>query len=315
MFKILKKIYLENLNANNNAFDIKVQFEDKTINLTLDERKTAKAIQKITGSNDAKINETSSLKKLGLVNLNAIIESMKKNDMIDIKPQLKNEFDDKIKNMNEFSQKFILKHNNKLKQDKTFIKLKNNLKKNICKKNYNDLIVFLRHYDNKNKKKFTEEVLINLFGEKKYIDNYIFNTIFKSFLPLIGKHYITCYIDDDDNVVFNSSLKDSLEKSQKNTNNFNQYIEQKIIFSSNDAKKCVLSKQNICSKITNTKVIIAEKIGSYTTTELDLYVVLIFVLIILFFVFFLCASESVPPIIFIFVALMVLCAYGIISLI
>jgi hypothetical protein len=142
--------------------------------------------------------------------------------------------------------------------------LKNKLKLCQNKKNYNNLIIFLRNYKHKH---FDKKILCKF----KKIINFVknsncekYNNLKCKLKNIINNQIIHSYIDDYGVVVFNSSINDDFKNKycEINTNSFKNYIQKNISYSSNGLK--TLIKNNIQNHeiITTKQLLILKNIGS-----------------------------------------------------
>jgi hypothetical protein len=174
----------------------------------------------------------------------------------------------------------IINNNNDLKNNIEFINLKLSFKTNKNVMNYNNLIKFLRNNYNMNLINNTK-YLINILNANKFSDFELnelnVNDIINYYKLKIEKLFICSYVDDDNNVIFNSSLNDTYEDNINNTNNFYQYINNNIPKINNI--KYNHNEQTFIYE-NNCYYFLSEKIGSNTETEMYLEIIAVILIII-----------------------------------
>ena len=173
-----------------------------------------------------------------------------------------------------------------LKNNRVFIKLKNELKKNTNKINYDKLILFLNKFNDEFMYILAFNFLKFFFSKSKYkklkcqIIKLKKHIILSEKIKLLyGKYYNWCYIDDFGKVVYNNSFSHT-------SNNYNNYINNNIPFP-NEIYKDSCSK-NECKIIKKNFVLITSEVGSYTnlTTRQKVFIVIVLFFILLFLGFF-----------------------------
>ena len=217
-----------------------------------------------------------------------------------ISPKIKKIFQN-VKLNDKNIRAFIISTNRKmvklLKNNCEFIKLKDELKKNTNKINYDKLIVFLNNFNDESIYVVIFNFLKFFFSKSKYkklkckIIEFIKIIVLDENIKLLyGKYYNWCYIDDFGKVVYNNSLL-------LTSNNYNNYINNKIPFP-NEIYKDSCSK-NECNIIKKKYILITSNVGSLFGISLKyiyLAVIIIVAIIIILLIYF------YAPAIFLYIA-------------